>query len=150
MRVVLSKDIRGLGKKNDIKEVSDGYARNFLLPRRLAETATPEKIARVQKEEAEAQAGRERLVRELRERAEKIKNIVLEFKLRTGEKGEVFGSVTAKEIEKKLRLLLSGHKIQSYKVLLEKPIKSLGGYEVGVDLGEGVAGVVHVKIEDEK
>ena len=98
MKIILLKDIRGLGKKHEIKEVSEGYARNFLLSKNLALQATPENLAKRNqwiKEEVKE-------LNKIKQIAEKLSKEKIEFKIRAGEKGEVFGSVTKDDIKKEL------------------------------------------------
>ncbi len=126
MKIILLQDIKGFGKKFDIKEVKDGYARNFLAPRKLAVFASPNEIEKLNREKAREGDEREKRVARLKTEAEKLKNSVLEFKLKVGKKGEVFGSIGKKDIEKEL----SARGLSEAKIELEKPIKSLGEHKI--------------------
>ena len=102
MRIILLQDVRGIGRKNEIKEVRDGYVRNFLLPKNLVKIATSEAVKQFTKEQEALKAKREVLRKKLLEKSKTIEDAVFSFYLKTGEKGEVFGSVTKKDIEKTL------------------------------------------------
>ena len=140
MKVILLQDIRNLGKKSDIKEVPDGYARNFLIAKKIALAATSENLS---KRNQEIQAEDQGLKR-LRELAQKLAGETIEFKIRTGEKGEVFGSVNKEEIIKKLKSL-------NYKeikdVEISKPIKNLGGQEVIASFGQGIKAAFKIQLQ---
>lgn len=144
MKILLLKDIKNFGRKGDLKEVAEGYGRNFLVKRGLAMAATPEVVARAEKERTVVAKKREEMIVEFRERAREMKKLVLEFKLKTGEKGEVFGSVGAGAMEK----ALAEKGFSGMKVVLERPIKALGDYEVEVELGEGVRGIIKLRISN--
>ena len=138
MKIILLKDIRGLGKKHEIKEVSEGYARNFLLSKNLALQATPENLAKRNqwiKEEVKE-------LNKIKQIAEKLSNEKSEFKIRAGEKGEVFGSVTKDDIKKEL----SKRGYEVLQVGLDRPIKNLGDHEVAVSWKLGVKSFTTIKL----
>lgn len=143
MKVILLQDVRGIGRKYDIKEVSDGYARNFLIVRKLAEAAVPATInkLKVQKENWEKQTV------DLREKLKKIQETLednpLIFKLKMGNKGNVFGSITKKEIEDKLKELDK----TPVGVVIKESIKILGDHQIEIDFGRGVRGDVKLRVE---
>ncbi|MBI4033933.1 MAG: 50S ribosomal protein L9 [Candidatus Brennerbacteria bacterium] len=143
MKVILLQDIRGVGKKHDVKDVSLGYARNFLLPKSLAEVATPPAFKKLMDMKAVEQEEKKKLAAVLEEKAREIKKLTLNFELKTGGKGEVFGSVTAKDIEE----ALADKGISGVKTELSRPIKELGEKEVEVGLGEGIKTKVKVVVE---
>ena len=145
MKVILLENIKGIGKKLDVKEVKDGYARNFLLPKRMAEAATPQALKKLIEEKSKKEEEHGKLVTILEERAEKIGKLTLFFKLKVGGKDEVFGSVSAKDIER----ALEERGIPDVKADLEKPIKSLGEKEIEIDLSEGVKTKVKILVEKE-
>ena len=123
----------------DIKDVSDGYARNFLFPKNLALPATKENLA---KREHWAESEKE-TVKQLEELVRQLAEEKLEFKIATGEKGEVFGSITAKDI--KLALLERGYP-KELEVTLEKPIRETGERQVEISLGRGIESKIFVKV----
>ncbi|MBI2035576.1 MAG: 50S ribosomal protein L9 [Candidatus Liptonbacteria bacterium] len=133
MKIILLQDVRKVGKKNEIKDVSDGYAKNFLIARGLAKPATTEEIKnlenRKQKVEEERKEQKEKLAALAKELGEKP----LEFKVKTGKKGELFAAIGAKEIEAELK-----KKGIDSKVDMEKPLKALGEHQVEIDLGFGI------------
>jgi large subunit ribosomal protein L9 len=149
MKVIFLNDVKNVAKKYDIKDVSDGYARNFLLPNKLAETATPAAIKKLdsmraehEKEDKEARAHLEAL-------AKKINEIKIQFELKADKSGVVFGSVNKETILKAMRehKLIGAERID---IDLKYPIKELGEFSVPIDLKKGVTaklGVVVVKSE---
>ena len=139
MKVILLQDIKNLGQKTDIKEVADGYARNFLFVKKLAEPATPQSLTR--REQFLKTADEE--IKIIQGLANKLAAEKLEFRVATGEKGEVFGSVTEKEI--KLVLLERGYP-KELGVILEKPIRTTGEHEITIDFGRGIKGLVKLVV----
>ena len=145
MKVILLKDIRKLGKKDEVVEVSDGYARNFLIKNKsaIAYTKGSAKVLDHQMEERAKQEAQ--LKKEAEELKEELKNVTLEFKLSAGKNGAVFGSVSSKQIVE--ALTKKGYKIDKRKLRMDQSISSLGTTRVKVDLYHGqVMGeiVVHV------
>jgi large subunit ribosomal protein L9 len=145
MKIILLKDIKGLGKKLEVKEVKDGYGRNFLVIRGLAEIATPEALQKLEAQKKIREAERQKLVAKLKEEVGKIEALSLNFKMKVGEKGETFGSVNQKDIESEL----SRHGYKDLKIELEKPIKTLGEHIVQIDLGEGIKAKVKILTKSE-
>jgi large subunit ribosomal protein L9 len=146
MKIILLEDVDNLGKTGDIKDVSDGYARNFLLPRKLAEIATPEAInrskiqaeKRIEKEKEELEKN-QKLAQELEGR-----EVIIKAK---AEDGKLFGSVGVKEIIKELKN--QEIEIDAKAVLLDDPIKEMGEKEVVIQLGHGIEAKISVIIESE-
>jgi len=146
MKVILLQDIPGLGKKYDVKEVRDGYVRNFLLPKKSVEAVTPaalKNLEQLREKQAEEHA---KLVEVLKNEAAKIKELESVFKVKTDEKGGVFGSITSRDIETELR----EKGIQNAKVVLEHPIKKIGDTVAEVDFGEGIKAKLKIKVEPEQ
>lgn len=143
MRVILLKDIKGIGKKLDVKEVKDGYGRNFLLARGLAEAATSDALNRMEAQKKIWEAGHQRLVEKLKLEAEKLGEMKLNFKMKVGEKGEAFGSISRKDVQTEF----AKHGYKNLKIELEKPIKTIGENSVPVDLGEGIKAKLKVITE---
>lgn len=137
MKVLLLQDVKGIGRRMEIKNVSDGYARNFLIARKLAVPAD-EKAARVK---SQSEAREEELAAKWRNQIEKLKNDPVEFRVKTGEKGEVFGSVKKDQIAKILK-----EKGYDCEVLLDQPIKAVGEHKVAVSFPRGMRGEATIKI----
>lgn len=129
-KVILAEDVKNLGKKFDLKEVAVGYARNFLIPKKLAVLATTVSL----KNREAALAKEQGLVEKLKATGEKIAREKLEFRLKSGGKGEIFGSVTAGEIKK----ALADKGYQELEVILEQPLKTSGEHPVTINLGRGM------------
>ncbi len=140
MKVIFLKDIKGVGKKFDVKNVSDGYARNFLFPQNLAKATTEEVIKNIENQKKAAIKEEEETKNELIVLAKNLENKEFEFKVKTGDKGEVFGSVTKNDIEKSIAV--SG----GIEIFLDKPIKKLGEHRVEVNLGKGVRVSLKIKV----
>ncbi len=148
MKVILKEDVKGLGKKESMHEVSDGYARNFLFPRGLAVEASSANINVMNtKKEAEKNKKAKEL-QQAKDLAEKFKAITVVFKTKAGESGKLFGSITSKDVADKL---LKDHKLDIDKKKINMPdaLKSLGTYEAEIKLYPGVAGKLSIKVEQE-
>ena len=147
MKVIFLKDV-AKGKRGEIKEVADGYARNFLLPKGLALPATPSatKAAKLLSEEkAEHQA---RQLEEQTKMAQELEGKELYFKVKAGAKGRLHGAVTAANIAKELSKL-AGFEVDKKRVELEEPLRHPGSYDVAVNLGTGSQAKIKVIIEEE-
>ena len=145
MKVILLQDVKGQGKKGQLIEASDGYARNFLLPRKLAVPATAENINTMQQQEKakRAQEAAERAA--ALEVAEKLKGCSVKISAKAGQGGRLFGSVTSKEISDALKAQF-GMDIAKTKIVLPDPIKAFGGYQIKCKLGYEVSGVINVTV----
>ena len=149
MKIILKQDIRGKGKKGQMIEAAEGYARNFLIPKGLAMEATPDAVNTMNlqakaKAKADAEAKAEALAV-----AEKLKASQVKLTAKGGEGGKLFGAVTGKEISGALKEQF-GMDIDGKKLVLEQPIKSFGTYEVKAKLGYEVSGTVYVHVIEEK
>lgn len=145
MKVILLADVKGTGKKGEIKEVSDGYARNCLIKKGLAKEATAVEVNSLKiKQEAEEFHKQEEIAR-LKEIAAKVKNAVIVCKVKAGEKGKIFGSVTSLEICNALNN--NGFEVEKKMIVLPEPIKTLGVYTVEIRLMAGVSSKICVKVE---
>lgn len=148
MKVVLKKDVPGLGKAGDIKNVADGYARNYLIPKGLAAVATPGAVKQAEQERvAEAERAR-RLQQEAAELAQKLANQTFTFKARAGEGDRLYGSITSADIAEAIQAA-TGLEVDKRKVLLERPIRELGEHTVTVKLHGDVVSQVKVIVERE-
>ena len=145
MKVILQQDVRGQGKKGQLVEVSDGYARNFLLPKKLAVPATAENVNTMKQQEKARQAQMAAEKAEAQALAEKLKNIQVKLTAKAGEGGRLFGAVTSKEIAEALSAQ-HGLNIAKTKLVLDEPIKSCGGYQIKAKLGYEIVGTVNVLV----
>ena len=143
MKVILKENIKGIGKKDEIKNVSDGYARNFLFVKNLAVEATPGNMAKLQTKQDSVAFKKSQEKQEAERQAEKLSKITLEFKVKAGENGKIFGGISSKEIAEKLK---NDYQIEvdKKKIDLKEPIKVLGVKRVDIKLFEGVIGTVKV------
>ena len=149
MKIILKRDIRGKGKKGQMIEAAEGYARNYLIPRGLAVEATADAVNTMNlqakaKAKADAEAKAEALAI-----AEKLKSCQVKIAAKGGEGGKLFGAITGKEIAAALAEQFS-LTIDGKKLVLEQPIKSFGSYEVKAKLGYEVSGTVYVLVIEEK
>ena len=145
MKVILQQDVRGQGKKGQLVEISDGYARNFLLPRKLAVPATAENINTMKLQEKARQAQMAAEKAEAQALAEKLQGIQVKLAAKAGEGGRLFGAVTSKEIAEALSAQF-GLNITKTKLVLDEPIKACGGYQVKAKLGYEIVGTVNVLV----
>ena len=145
MKVIFQQDVRGQGKKGEMKEVSEGYARNYLIPRNLAVEANKDNLnALALKEKAKrAQELREREAAEAN--AAKLRDIVVTIRAKAGGNGKLFGSVTSQEITEALQEQ-HGIVIEKNRIVQGDPIKSFGSYEVKCKFGYGIDGVIHLLV----
>lgn len=149
MKVIFNVDVRGQGKKGELKEVSDGYARNYLLPRKLASEATADNINTLKlKEKAkQAQIARDKALAE--ENAKKLGGIQVLIKAKAGAGGKLFGAVTSQEISRALKEQFDID-IEKNKIVQAEPIKSFGAYTVKAKLGYEISGNINVLVVEEK
>ena len=149
MKVILQQDVKGQGKKGQMVEVSDGYGRNFLLPRKLAVEATAENInpMKMQDKAKQARAAEGKAAAEAA--AERLKGCQVKIKARAGQGGKLFGSITSREISDELKAQ-HGIDVNKSKIVLSEPIKSFGSYEVKCKLGSEVSGTVYVLVVEDK
>lgn len=143
MKVVLNKDIKGIGKKLQIVEVSEGYARNYLLPRKLATVADNKSLGEAKSKNEAAKFKKETEIKEAKITKEKLEKGYIKFKHKIGSNGKLFGSITEKDIAEEIEKVY-GVKIDKKKINLKIAIKELGSYTAEVKLHEGI--VANVKI----
>ncbi len=148
MKIILLKDVKGLGKKGEVKEVSDGYARNFLIKKGLGEEATSIKINSLNIKKGAEEFHRQEEIKALKETAKKIDGESIELLIKCGENGKIFGSITAKEIAEKLSEQFS-ISVDKKKVLLKDTIKNLGEFKVEVKFLPDVIAKINVVIKPE-
>ena len=149
MKVILKADVKGKGKKGQMIEVAEGYARNFLMPKGLAVPATADAVNTMRlQEKAKAKADAEAKAAAT-EIAEKLKGMQVKVPSKGGEGGKLFGAVTGREISAALKEQ-HGLDIDSKKLVLDEPIKSFGSYQVKAKLGFEISGTVYVIVTEEK
>ena len=139
MKVIFNVDVKGQGKKGEMKEVSEGYGRNYLLPRKLAVEATADNMNALRlKEKAKAL-----------ENAKQLESVVVKIAAKAGSAGKLFGAVTSQEISDALKEQY-GIEIEKQKIVQTEPIKSYGSYEVKCKFGYEINGVIHLLVVEEK
>ena len=148
MKVILQQDVKGQGKKGQMVEVSEGYARNFLLPRKLAIVATTDAINTMNLKEKARKAEEARQKAEAQATAEKLKELQVKLTAKAGNGGKLFGAVTTKEISEGLKKQFNID-IPKQKLVLEEPIKAFGTYQVKAKLGFEITGTVSVAVSEE-
>jgi large subunit ribosomal protein L9 len=148
MKVILLQDVEGLGKAGDLKDVANGYARNYLLPRRLAAGATPELLANHQQRIAAEQRKREKQQESNQQQAERLGQVSLTFKARVGRQGRLYGSITSQDIAAGLRES-EGITIDRRVIELPEPIRTLGTFKVPVKLAQKLEPEITVNVIDE-
>ena len=148
MRVILLQDVEGLGKAGDLKDVANGYARNYLLPKRMAAGATPQLLANYQQRIAAEQRKLEKQVDQNRQQAERLGQVTLTFKARVGSQGRLYGSITSQDIAAGLRES-EGIAIDRRMIALPDPIRALGTYMVPVKLAQKLEPKITVNVVDE-
>jgi len=145
MKVIFLEDVKGKGKKGELKDVSDGYARNFLLPKKLAKEATADNLNtfKMQEKAKAAQIAKEKA--EANENAKKLESIVVKIPAKAGSNGKLFGAVTSKEISDALAKQ-HGMNIEKNKIVLPENIKTYGAFDVKCKFGYEISGVIHVLV----
>jgi len=147
MKVILQQDVKGQGKKGQLIDVSDGYARNFLLPRKLAVEANADNVNTMKLQE------KARLAKEAAEKAEaeaiagKLKELTVKITAKAGSGGRLFGSVTSKEVAEALKKQ-HAIEINKAKIVQDEPIKSFGTFNLKAKLGYEVVGTIKVMVEE--
>lgn len=144
MKVILKEDVRKLGKKGDIKDVADGYGRNYLIARGLAVPDTPDNRKVLEQEKKEQAAQEAKKKEEAEELTKELAKKTFTFTVKSGKDGKVFGSVSTKQIVEALRK--QGYTVDKRKILDTQPISSLGVTRVRVELYKDVIGVIQVHL----
>ena len=145
MKVILQQDVKGQGKKGQLVDVSDGYARNFLLAKKLAVMATPENVNTMKQQEKARKAQEAAEKAEAQATAKKLEALTVKIAAKAGDGGRLFGAVTAKEVAEALTAQ-HGVNIPKAKLVLDEPIKACGGYKLKAKLGYEVVGIVNVMV----
>ncbi len=147
MKVILLQDVKGQGKKGEVVDVNEGYARNFLLKKGLAEIATATKLNDLNQKKSSADFHKAEEVKATKILAEQIKGKTFTVKIKAGQNGKVFGSVTGGNISD--ALAEAGYAIDKKKIILPQPIKTLGTYDIDLKLMEGITSKIIVSVEAE-
>ena len=137
MKVVLLKDVKNVGKRDDILTVSDGYARNFLFPQKLAAEATPGALKEIQRKRAAQDAREAEMLAEAKDKAAALKDKAITLEVKCGDKGRLYGSVTAAEVAEALEKQ-HGIKVDKRKIDIGEPIREIGERTISVWLYSGV------------
>ena len=145
MKVILQQDVSGKGKRGQLVEVAEGYARNYLLPRKLAVLATADAVNTMQLRDKAKKAEDARLKAEAEAVSAKLKNSPVKVTARAGTNGKLFGAVTGKEVSDALKEQY-GIDLAKQKIVMDAPIKAYGNYELKAKLGYEVSGTVNVLV----
>ncbi len=144
MKVILLKDVKGLGKAGEVKEVADGYARNCLIKKGVAEEGTSVKINSLNIKKSAEEFHRQEEIKELKARAAALNGKEIKLRIRCGENGKIFGSVTSKEIADAVSE--SGFTVDKKKVILKDPIKNVGVYTVEIKFLQDASAKIKVNV----
>ena len=149
MKVILTKDVKGQGRKGDTVNVSDGYANNFLFPRNLAVKVSKTSVQILANQQENARIAEEKAQADARELAKNLQDMEVSFKVKVGKEGKTFGSVSLKQVEDEFKNKYNVN-IDKRKFVDKGPLDSLGYYNLKIELHKGIFGVVKVHIEEEK
>jgi len=149
MKVVLLQDVKDLGKKEQLVNVSDGYARNYLFPRKLAAEATSGKLKELEEKKNAEKIKKDKEKQAAKELADKLGKLEVNFKVKAGENGKLFGSITSKDVADAIK---SQHKteIDKKKIVLHDAIKALGTYKVEIKVYPEISAVINVRVEEQR
>ncbi len=146
MKVILLQDIKNVGKKDEIINANDGYARNFLFPKNLAIEANKDNLLKLQAKKDSQKHKKNLEIEEFKKQANIIKDITLEIKVKSGANGKIFGGVTSKEISEELKKQYN-MEIDKKKIILKETIKNIGRFSVDIKFGDGVSTKLTVIIQ---
>jgi large subunit ribosomal protein L9 len=146
MNVILTENVKGLGNMGDVVKVKPGYARNFLLPNKLAVEASTRNLTELEHHRRQLARKAEKLSQEAAAVKSRIEALEVVLAHRAGEEGKLFGSVTTMEIE--AALAAKGVSVDRRKILLDQPIKALGQHEVEIKLNAGVSATLKVRVDN--
>ncbi len=149
MKVVLTQDVKGQGKKGELVNVSDGYARNFLLPKGFAIIADNKALNEIKGREAAEQHKKDVELQNAKETAAKLETVTVKFANKAGADGRIYGSVTAKEISEALKTQFD-IVVDKRKIQLDEPLKTFGKHQVSVKLHTQISGKINVIVEEQK
>ena len=148
MKVIFLKDVKGKGKKGEVKKVSQGYAHNYLFKNNLAEEATPGNLRKLAAQQQKGQEQEQEQIAQAEKLKDELSKLTVEIKAKSGADGRLFGSITSKQIADDLKKI---HKIEvdRRKIDLKEPLRSLGHYQVPVKLHNEVSGTINVHVVEE-
>ncbi len=147
MKVILQKDIQNLGDAGDVKDVADGYARNFLLPKKLVIAYSEKSKAAIEHQKHLIKVKKDKRKKVSEKIADGLKTLEIKIAVKVGEDEKLFGSITTMDIAKKIKD--AGFDVDKRKIVLEEPIKHLGEFKVDIKLEEGLTATVKVVVEKE-
>jgi len=145
MQIILIQEVKNLGKEGDVVEVKEGYARNYLLPRKMAIEATPGNLSQIEKLRQKRALREAKELEEMKFLQSKVEGLVLEFTKKAGETGKLYGSLTAREIAEGISKAV-GFEFDKKYLELSEPIKELGKHNVRVNFGKGVYATITVNV----
>lgn len=148
MEIILLQDVKSLGKKGEVVKVSDGYARNFILPKKLGVEATKQNLYELNNQKAAEEKRQKEILEEARKQAQEMENMTVKVKIKVGEGGKTFGSVSNKEIATAIKEQYKVD-IDKKKIVMNHPIKQVGIYTVPVKLHPQVTAGIKVAVEAE-
>ena len=148
MQVILLQDVKGQGKKGELIDVNEGYARNFLVKKGFAEVATPAKINDLKQKKAAADYHKQEEVKAMHALASELKGKTFTVRIKVGQGGKVFGSVTGANISEALSA--AGYDVDKKKIVLANPIKNVGIYDVDIKLLESITAKIKVEVAEEQ
>jgi large subunit ribosomal protein L9 len=149
MKVLLTQEVQGLGAPGQVKEVAEGYARNYLLPKKLAVPATPAALKELEIRQAAEKKRQQKIDEEMRSVAKKLAEATVTIRSKVGEGGKLYGSVTTADVAEALERQL-GQTVDKRKIEIEEPIRHVGSYKVPIKLSKNVATNVNVVVEGEE
>ena len=144
MKVILLQDVKGQGKKGEVVDVNEGYARNFLVKKGLAEIATASKLNDISQKKSAADFHKAEEIKATKALAEELKDKAFTVKIKAGQGGKVFGSVTGANISEAMQT--AGYTVDKKKIVLSQPIKNVGEYDVDLKLMEGISTEIKVTV----
>lgn len=145
MKVILQKDVKDVGRVGELVNVSEGFARNFLFPRKLAAEATEKRVKEYEHLKRVAETKKKKALAERQEMLAKINNATVSFKLAAGENDKLFGTVTTTDISKELQKM--GHSVDRRDIVLEEPIKVLGTHKAVIRYSEGLEAKIQISVD---
>lgn len=148
MKVILLQDVKGTGKKNQLVNVSDGYARNFLFTKKLAVEATTDNLQKLKEYNVSQDLKKQKELENAKDLAKKIEEIKISVKVKAGDTGKIFGGITSANIADELKNQYNIN-VDKKKIILDEPIKILGTYTVNIKLYEGINAKLKVNVEKE-